>query len=69
MSSSGGLVGQLSGSISGDDIEFTSTQGPICPGSFEGIAMVNPAGNQMSGTYSGADCNGTLQASFTAVKR
>ena len=69
MSSSGGFVGQLSGSISGDDIEFTSIQEPICPGTFHGIAMVNAAGNQMSGTYSGADCSGTLHASFTATKR
>jgi hypothetical protein len=31
--------------------------------------MVNAASNQMSGTYAGGDCGGTLQASFTASKR
>jgi hypothetical protein len=36
---------------------------------FNGFAMVNAAGDQVSGTYSGADCDGTLQALFTAVKR
>ena len=68
-STAGGLVGQASGTVSGDDISFTVTQGPICAGTFNGFAMVNAASNQMSGTYSGADCNGTLQTSFTATKR
>lgn len=64
-----GGVGQISGTVSGEDASFTSTQGPFCAGFFNGFAMVNAAGDQMSGTYSGADCDGTLQASFTAVKR
>jgi hypothetical protein len=66
-STAGGLVGQASGTVSGDDISFTVTQGPVCAGTFNGFGLVN--GNQMSGTYSGADCHGTLQASFTATKR
>jgi len=59
--------GQVSGSVSGDDLDFTLTQTSPCAGTYHGIGMVN--GNQMSGTYAGGDCGGTLQASFTAVKR
>lgn len=64
-----GGIGQISGYVSGDEVSFTSTQGTICSGFFNGFALVNAASNQMSGTYSGVDCSGTLQASFTATKR
>lgn len=64
-----GGIGQVSGTVSGDDISFKSTQGTICSGDFNGFALVNAASNQMSGTYSGVDCSGILQASFTASKR
>lgn len=62
-------VGKISGTVSGDDASFTSTQGPYCAGIFNGFAMVSAASNQMSGTYTGVDCSGTLWASFTATKR
>jgi hypothetical protein len=68
-STSVGGVGQISGAVSGDDASFTNTQGPFCAGFFNGFAMVNTASNQMSGTYIGVDCTGTLWASFTAIKR
>ena len=61
--------GQVSGSVSGDDLDFTLAQTSPCVGTYHGFAMVNAASNQMSGTYSGSDCFGTLQASFTATKR
>ena len=64
-----GGIGQLSGTVSGDEVSFTSTQGTFCSGFFNGFALVNAASNQMSGTYSGVDCSGILQASFTATKR
>ena len=64
-----GGVGQISGTVSGNDVSFTSTQGPYCAGIFNGFAMVNAASNQMSGTYTGVDCSGILWASFTAAKR
>ena len=64
-----GGIGQISGTVSEDDVSFTSTQGTFCSGFFNGFALVNAASNQMSGTYSGVDCSGTLQASFTATKR
>jgi len=67
--SSGGLGGEVSGSISVDDFSFTSHQGPVCAGTFQGFGMVNASGDQVSGTYSGGDCDGTLQASFTGSKR
>jgi hypothetical protein len=69
-SSSLGGVGQISGTVSGDDFSFTAiNQAPNCSGTFNGIGMVNAASDQMSGTYAGGDCGGTYQASFTASKR
>jgi hypothetical protein len=68
-STSVGGVGQISGTVSGDEASFTSTPGPFCAGMFNCFVMVDAAGDQMSGTYSGADCDGTLQALITAVKR
>ena len=68
-STSGGNVGQLSGSISGADASFTVNQGPPCVGTFNGFGMVNATSDQMNGTYSGTACTGTLQASITASKR
>ena len=65
-----GGVGQISGTVSGDDFSFTAiNQAPNCSGTFNGIGMVNATGDQMSGTYAGGDCGGTYQASFTATKR
>jgi hypothetical protein len=61
--------GQALGSVSGDDLDMTISQTSPCVGTYHGIGMVNAASNQMSGTYAGADCGGTLQASFTASKR
>jgi len=62
-----GGSGQVSGSVSGDDFDMTLAETSPCVGTYHGIGIVN--GNQLSGTYSGADCLGTLQASFTATKR
>ena len=59
--------GQVSGSVSGDNFDMTLAETSPCVGTYQGIGMVN--GNQMSGTYTGSDCFGTLQASFTATKR
>src|SRR5512135_1640598 len=64
-----GGTGQISGTVSGDEVSFTSTQGTFCSGFFNGFALVNSSSDQMSGTYSGVDCSGTLQASFTATKK
>jgi len=61
--------GQVSGSVSGDDLDMTIAQTSPCAGTYHGIGMVNAASNLMSGTYSGADCYGTLETSFTATKR
>ena len=64
----GGLSGQVSGSVSGQAFSFTVNQGPPCPGTFNGSATVNASGNQFSGSYSGSDCNGTLQVTVVASK-
>lgn len=65
----GGASGQLSGSVSGQALSFAIAQGPPCAGTFDGSAAVSTANTQMSGAYSGSDCNGTLQANFTASRR
>lgn len=59
--------GQVTGSISGDNFNMTIAETSPCIGTYNGVGMVN--GNQISGTYSGTDCYGTLQASFTGSKR
>ena len=66
---SGGGGGQVSGSVSADDLDLTIAQTNPCVGTFHAIGMVNSASNLMSGTYAGADCGGTVQASFTSTKR
>ena len=63
-----GLRGQLAGSVSGDEVTMTIKQGPLRPGIFHGIGKVNATNNCMSGTYSGGENEGTLEASFTASK-
>ena len=68
-STAGGLSGQISGSVSGQAFAFTISQGAPCPGSFSGSATVNGSETQLSGSYSGSDCNGTLQVSAVATKR
>jgi hypothetical protein len=44
--------GQVSGSVSGDDLDMTLAETSPCVGSYHGVGMVN--GNQMSGTYTGS---------------
>lgn len=68
-STAGGLSGQISGSVSGQSFAFTISQGAPCPGSFAGSATVSGSETQLSGSYSGSDCNGTLQLSAVATKR
>ena len=59
--------GQISGTISGQTFSFTITQGQPCIGTFNGSAIVN--GNQLSGSYSGSDCNGTVQVDAVAFRQ
>ena len=68
-STSGGLSGQIAGSISGQAFALTISQGAPCPGSFSGSATVSGSGTQLAGSYSGSDCNGTLQVSAVATRR
>ncbi len=64
-----GLSGSISGSVSGSVITFTITQGSPCPGTFDGAGTISSSSDAIAGSYSGSDCNGTLQATFTAIKR
>src|SRR5574342_406176 len=63
-----GLTGRLTGHVLGDIVSMTIEQGPIRPGTFHGVSIVNPSNNQMTGTYSGGDSGGTLEASVVAHK-
>jgi hypothetical protein len=68
-STAGGLSGQISGSVSGQAFAFAILQGTPCLGSFSGTATVSGSGTQISGSYFGSDCNGTLQVSAVATNR
>jgi hypothetical protein len=65
----GGASGILTGTISGQTITLNATQAPPCDGTYDGVGTMNAASTSMSGTYSGSDCYGTLQATFTATKQ
>ena len=65
----GGLSGQVSGSVSGQFLSFTLSQGYPCSGTFRGSGTVNDLGTRFPGSYSGSDCHGTLEASVVATKR
>ena len=73
-STGGGFSGSLSGTISVQTFSLTITQGAPCPGTFTGAGTAaNSLGGsigvtQMTGSYSGSDCKGTLAVVFAATK-
>ena len=69
-STGGGFSGSLSGTVSGQTFSLTITQGAPCPGTFTGAGTAPSSNtqNQMTGSYSGSDCNGTLAVDFVAPK-
>ena len=68
-STQGGATGILTGTISGQTLTFDASQSPPCDGNYDGVGTMNTESTSMSGTYSGSDCFGTLQATFTATKQ
>src|SRR5262245_32863546 len=68
-STEGGATGIVTGTISGSTVSLSATQSPPCDGTYDTVATMNPASTSMSGTYSGSDCFGTLDATFTAAKQ
>lgn len=67
-STGGGFSGSLNGTVSSQTFSLTITQGAPCPGTFTGAGTANSTVTQMTGSYSGSDCNGTLAVDFVATK-
>ena len=65
----GGLSGALSGTVSDQSFSFAVSQGAPCLGTFNGSGSVTPSGTRLDGSYSGADCDGTLESDFVATKQ
>lgn len=64
-----GGSGNPSGRVSGSSISFNVDQQNPCDGSYSGSGSISEGASEISGSYSGSDCNGTLQADLDAVKR
>ena len=64
-----GSDGTVTGTVSGQVFTFTGTQTAPCAGSFSGTGTLGVYNTSMSGAYSGSDCGGTFQTTFTATKR
>lgn len=62
----GGLTANLTGRVCGSEIEFTLTQNAPCPGTFRGTGILQN-GFHFTGSYSGRDCNGTMEADVEAM--
>ena len=62
-------IGNLTGTISGDELTITIEQGSGCMGTFSINAWMSGTNDSMSGDYSGEDCHGTMQAMFLATPR
>jgi hypothetical protein len=65
----GGGSGVMSGTVAGQAFSFNVAQNAPCAGTYSGSATVNGAETQLTGGYSGSDCNGTLQISAVATKQ
>lgn len=65
----GGASGQLNGQFDGTEFTFSISQQIPCSGSFNGTARIAAFTGQLIGSYSGLDCNGTLDADFAGSRR
>ncbi len=59
-----GSAGTGSGNLSGTTLSITLNQTNPCAGTFTGTATVQNAGNRLSGSFSGSDCNGSGSGTF-----
>jgi hypothetical protein len=64
----GSLTGQISGTLNGSEFTFTLTQNAPCPGTFNGSGTVGYPGERITATYTGSDCNGSVEADLVATK-
>jgi hypothetical protein len=65
----GGFESDMTGTVDGQTLTFTLSQGKPCAGSFTGAGTASDGDTVLTGSYSGTDCNGTFSADFTAAKK
>ena len=58
----------LSGIVDGRLITFTINDPSICMGTFSVLGTISRTGAEITGSYSGMDCNGTVDADFVALR-
>ncbi|MBN1998561.1 fibrobacter succinogenes major paralogous domain-containing protein [candidate division KSB1 bacterium] len=63
-----GLTNQLTGKVYGTDFNFEILQNEPCTGQFQLSGTVTEDTTEISGTYSGEDCLGTLRADFASFE-
>ncbi|MBN2103735.1 hypothetical protein JW835_06820 [bacterium] len=63
----GGLTAHFSGDVSGNEFSFKIKQDAPCQGTFKGNGMITENGDKISGSYSGTDCNGSMEADFVST--
>ena len=63
----GGLTADFSGTVCGTSLFFKIKQNAPCSGTFNGEAQINNGGTTISGSYTGSDCNGKLQADISGA--
>jgi len=62
-----GTGGSVLATVSGSQVSFTLTQQQPCAGTFTGTGTVARNDSTITGSYSGTDCNGTLNANWVAT--
>ncbi len=62
-----GGIGPVTGTVTGQHLEFSLTIQAPCPGSGTGIMNISSDYRTFGGTFSGSDCNGAFIASLFAA--
>jgi hypothetical protein len=60
--------GSITGTVTGQTLQFTINEVSPCSGSFSGSASVDATNLYTSGSISGSDCNGSYSGSWDATK-
>jgi len=60
--------GTVVGTVSGRTLTFTINQVNPCAETFNGTAKIAPLNEEMTGSYSGTDCSGTVEAAFLSTR-
>jgi type V secretory pathway adhesin AidA len=62
-----GMEWDATGTLNGQVLTFTLTQSQPCAGSYSGAGTASNGDSELTGSFSGTDCNGTLSADFTVA--